>query len=690
MKHFGFRNTSISGAFLAIAISIPKRLLLFSFCLSLPVCSLIAQNNDSDFVPQIQSEWLSLYWENPEKFEILLRDLNEASIKISIDQELKYYILNPSKYAKNSELVSKELLPIMDVLSDVQALKKELVSLALCVETIDNQMFINTLEADITLLNNFPSLLSELSDYVLQYRRSSLRQAYYAFKFKSYTMLLALGLKSEASLMELTDLVSAYLAKLYGSGLINSSRKNQLTSKYQLIEQMLDFLSTREFSLAVQQRIEKILMVSRMGEFNNNRNVITLSATHKPMITSLLLAISPIETKLRKKEGVEISERLALMTERNTLREKYFLLIKDFYNASQLVSRSIVEGDANTTKIIYFEGERQTFQYIKNYDQPSLAVYDNVDLSKRLNPLISLISGKPAYLKGNKSKLMVIKTLLKSICQELRFSEHLGTSKNLIIDADGQLNYIPFEALIDADNDYLVQDHIIGYQDILSVGNEAFVKPSASVLSGSYQRQEMSIKYATQEVAYLKQELNATNLNYRQPEWSSENILHVTTHQVLDAAQEPVLLISELDSIHTWDFFRMKRNPQIINLNTCASLTGYKVSGEGTMSFGRRALEVGANQAIASLWEVQDKSTYQISIEYLESLKDGFYSSEALQTAKNEFLNGTDSFYEHPFFWSSLVHLGQDIVITKTYKLWYLSFLLLSVFFVNIKLRVSY
>ena len=69
---------------------------------------------------------------------------------------------------------------------------------------------------------------------------------------------------------------------------------------------------------------------------------------------------------------------------------------------------------------------------------------------------------------------------------------------------------------------------------------------------------------------------------------------------------------------------------------------------------------------IMSMWKIPDAATTDIMVEFYHNLKSGDSKDVALKKAQLGFLTKTDNpLYQHPFFWGSLVAMGNTKPISS-------------------------
>jgi CHAT domain-containing protein len=81
-------------------------------------------------------------------------------------------------------------------------------------------------------------------------------------------------------------------------------------------------------------------------------------------------------------------------------------------------------------------------------------------------------------------------------------------------------------------------------------------------------------------------------------------------------------------------------------------------AGDDRASLGLAGLAVksGARTAVASLWDIDDKSTSELFVAFYRNIKEGegINRAEALRQAQLEIKKN----YDHPYFWSPFLLIG--------------------------------
>jgi CHAT domain-containing protein/tetratricopeptide (TPR) repeat protein len=115
-------------------------------------------------------------------------------------------------------------------------------------------------------------------------------------------------------------------------------------------------------------------------------------------------------------------------------------------------------------------------------------------------------------------------------------------------------------------------------------------------------------------------------------------------------------------------------NADLVTLSACETGLGKQVGGEGYVGFAHAFLQAGARCLLVSLWKVEDRATSLLMSRFYENLFGKYddvrhghlgqrmTKAEALQEAKQWLRSYTDEHgdrpYQHPYFWSAFILIG--------------------------------
>ncbi len=293
----------------------------------------------------------------------------------------------------------------------------------------------------------------------------------------------------------------------------------------------------------------------------------------------------------------------------------------------------------------------------------------------------------------------------------------VGEPARLLVSPDGQLDLIPFEALIDELGRYLVEtwsvsyltagrdllrleraprrpssgtlvlaDPVFGVPDDPGIANARFRNaPKRSITTGE---DLQSVYFApltgTAEEARAIRSLfpharlltgaQATEAALKRAE--APRILHIATHGFFlgDFASriENPLLRSGLaltganlskgsgeDGILTaLEAANLNLwGTRLVTLSACDTGVGEVKIGEGVYGLRRAFVLAGAETLVMSLWPVSDRVTREMMTAYYQGLKKGAGRGEALRQAQLAMLRRKGR--EHPFYWASFIQSGE-------------------------------
>ena len=271
----------------------------------------------------------------------------------------------------------------------------------------------------------------------------------------------------------------------------------------------------------------------------------------------------------------------------------------------------------------------------------------------------------------------------------------LPSNSELLLVPDGQLQYLPFEALISspnssaqtfADFDYLAFEHQLHYglsaahlideaqhsqqpAQVLGVGLSFNTQ---AVTADATRAQLGALPYAEQELALLQQHTGATlvqnaaaTVSAIHKAASGYDLLHIATHTLLnDTTPALSRMVLHPDSgndgyLYAYQIQAMRLKAQLAVLSSCATGQGALLRGEGVQSMARSFAMAGCPSVVMSLWEVADEATYTLMSSFYEALANGQPAAKALNQAQQHVAHHPDHpEWANPHYWAPFVHLG--------------------------------
>lgn len=281
--------------------------------------------------------------------------------------------------------------------------------------------------------------------------------------------------------------------------------------------------------------------------------------------------------------------------------------------------------------------------------------------------------------------------------------------EQLVIIPDGVLGYLPFDALLTTipeqvdkfkTHPYLMRDHQIAYAYSATLLQEfsrrsqnngrgllAFAPtfgektdPSNAVrqiasntrgLLGPLAHNEEEVQ-AIQQLIGGKYLLGSEATENRFRALAADyQILHFATHGKANDENSDYSYLAfteqrdslENEFLYVNDLYGMRLSADLAVLSACETGIGKLQRGEGIASLARGFSYAGVPSIITTLWSVNDAKTSLIIQSFYENLVAGKSKDKALRQAKLEYLETSDHYHSHPFFWAAPIAIGDMRVI---------------------------
>jgi CHAT domain-containing protein/tetratricopeptide (TPR) repeat protein len=264
----------------------------------------------------------------------------------------------------------------------------------------------------------------------------------------------------------------------------------------------------------------------------------------------------------------------------------------------------------------------------------------------------------------------------------LPIEQRLAPGRTLVIEADGWLARVPFEALVDADDHYLIERwpvvHSLG-QDFeaqlrsdgdrdqpIAAGMPALVVASTASsqeeglppLSGVAEEAD-AVASGFHSPRVLKG--NEATLRAVKEDLPSAAVFHFAGHSLFTPDHSGLLLENVSPQTETpslLDAAAVRKlnvgNMQLAVLSACSTESGAGSSG-GFNSITEALLRAGVPHVIASRWEVVE--TRAFIDDFYRSALSGQLVSEAIRRASRNLL--ADNRTAHPYYWSAFAAYGR-------------------------------
>jgi len=424
---------------------------------------------------------------------------------------------------------------------------------------------------------------------------------------------------------------------------------------------------------------------------------------------------APDETKL----GLFQSKLISLSQELDSIN---FVIRRDFpeyatkYNNEVIDMAGVKEGlQANQVLLEYSFTDTSMFIFLIAKDKHLIK---RITIDEDFNNDIDVLS---QFLRNNdfanntfedyKSYTLAAFSLYSSLLLPL---EDMIIDKNLIIIPDGELGYIPFEALLTSDPagggmDYRSLPYLI-YKFSTNYSYSATIHYAEGIIDSRSEKQLLAfaptydhmeeikedkfpayrdysnmlvpLRFISQEIENISnimdcdsyKSFEATEKVFREkaPDY---DILHLAMHTLIND-ENPMYsqLVFTLNNdtledndglLNTYEIFNIELSARMAVLSACNTGYGKLRKGEGVMSLARGFIFAGVPSIIMTLWAVEDQSGSILMSKFYENLVDGQDIDAALRESKLQYLQTADQLSAHPYLWSGYVSIGSTRPLVK-------------------------
>ncbi len=148
---------------------------------------------------------------------------------------------------------------------------------------------------------------------------------------------------------------------------------------------------------------------------------------------------------------------------------------------------------------------------------------------------------------------------------------------------------------------------------------------------------------------------------------SRYRIVHFATHGVFDPEfpELSAIVLSTFDAsgsprdglVRAHELRRMNFNAELVVVSACETARGKTVRGEGVVGLARSLLSAGAQQAMVSLWEVDDQATANLMEEFYRGLLVERRSAAAALLEAQAAVARQERWHS-PYFWAGFLLIG--------------------------------
>ena len=356
---------------------------------------------------------------------------------------------------------------------------------------------------------------------------------------------------------------------------------------------------------------------------------------------------------------------------------------------------------ANSALITVYLGE--THGFVWNLDASGLKSYAIDDLQG----VRQAAAATAQHLRDRRDVRAPLATLSAAILPE----ELANDVERLYISVEGELSYMPLGLLADPSGKVLV-DHVaiinVPTPAILAgsgkeapdssepLSAEVFSDPvfalsdsrfdgaqdaldadvsRASVLDNeSWNRLGYTAREATELAAVIGEErvvayagFGATRETLLTVASKDSDILHLATHGIVNSGRPEFtgLMLSRFDAdgnnidgfVGMRDIYSLEIQAPLVVLSACETAIGREVRGEGLLGLSRAFMYAGADEVVASLWQVSDSATATLMGAFYENYARSRDAASALASAKRTVKRNPR--WRHPYYWAGFVLYGR-------------------------------
>ncbi|MEM6963697.1 MAG: CHAT domain-containing tetratricopeptide repeat protein [Bacteroidota bacterium] len=358
--------------------------------------------------------------------------------------------------------------------------------------------------------------------------------------------------------------------------------------------------------------------------------------------------------------------------------------------------------DAKTALVEFFYDENNIYTFvifkdkIKGFQHPfSSSLEKSIQYLRDFN--VKDYTRNASF--ANEKYISELNFLYESLWKNI--AEQVESVEQLVIVPHGVLNYLSFEILAPKSSasdfrklPYLLKKHNIHYAWSLSLWEKddnqkvnfrndflgfapSFNTPlladnSASSITmdrsllSELDFSQMEIKHAN---TYFEGSIflgdQASEFSFQQYAPDSK-VLHLATHAIADDRQpmySGLVFSQQKDTIedgflNAYEIYNLHLPAELAVMSACNTGFGKLAAGEGVISLGRAFSYAGCKSVLMSLWMANDQSTTQLMNTFYKNLARGQRKDQALKNAKLTYLENADPLTAHPYFWASMVAIG--------------------------------
>jgi CHAT domain-containing protein len=152
------------------------------------------------------------------------------------------------------------------------------------------------------------------------------------------------------------------------------------------------------------------------------------------------------------------------------------------------------------------------------------------------------------------------------------------------------------------------------------------------------------------------------------PDFGEYRIVHFATHSIVHNKHPELsgIVLSMVDKagrprngiLRLYDIYNLKLGADLVVLSACRTAAGEEIKGEGLIGLTRGFLYAGASRVVATLWEIDDRTTTAVMKRFYEGLLGrGERPAAALRAA--QIATWKTKGWEAPYYWGAFTFQGE-------------------------------
>jgi CHAT domain-containing protein len=416
--------------------------------------------------------------------------------------------------------------------------------------------------------------------------------------------------------------------------------------------------------------------------------------------------IFELEYQLAQIEGVDTVQ---LQKQLHKQKEELIVLNEEINELSPDFTRAMHENSMPSVRDLdtYLEQQQQTIVYYISGEEglyliglsPRGQVFQRIPIEQ--DSLRNLIDQLRNTLYNNPGQpatndLRQLANTSRRLYQLLLAPIENITTDRLVIIPDGPLEIIPFSLLLSKDVNiddiplkswpFAIKDYSFSYAYSLELllrkqeQQASHVKEKilafapnfqAGMLRGDSSRFQGELKSNQDEVAFIDDLFScqayyedAALLSVFRKEAPNYSVLHLATHASanIQIGDYSFLAFSEAEQydhrLEVGELYGMHIPAELVVLSACETGLGEWQRGEGVIGLERAFSYAGAKSLITTHWKVSDRASAKLMSQLYDQLATGLPKDIALQQAQLAYMNSSENWLSHPFFWAGFVQKG--------------------------------